>query len=231
MCKGALTDASDCKHRRSFLLHSGHRGRPDRRGPEGNVGQIITRCLKCHQCLADVFNFWSPIWKPLTAVHVRGLQERKNGSSECWQEDDERHTEEVWGGVGGERWRWTLRGCVCVKLPGFLVGLLAILQTESRFLTAGAQQDVEMADTRLCISTSAGLKTMDELVISSRPSLFLLNNMKRIKRCKQPDTATRGWSRPISVSCTVAPSRLSYTPHPPTSNKALLSWVSQQRCI
>lgn len=71
-----------------------------------------------------------------------------------------------------------------------MVGLLAILQTESRFLIAGARWDVEMADTRLCISTSASLKQWMNLSFLHN-HLFLVNKTKQIKRCKQADTADR----------------------------------------
>lgn len=157
-----------------------------------------------------LLNFPITDLKHLTAVHVRGLQEKTAARSlgrRMKGRGNGKRRKEV---CGGERWRWTLEGFFFEKRPRFMVGLLAILQTESWFLSAGAQWDVEMADTRLCISTSASLKRWTNLSFLHK-HLFLINKMKQIKRCKQPDTANRRWSSPISISCTVAMSSQSPT--------------------
>lgn len=94
----------------------------------------------------------------------RQLEVLAGGWREATEEEgmEERGEDGLWGRV-----------CEITKISGGIAG-----NSPNRipiFLTAGAQQDVEMADTRLCISTSAGLKRWTN-------SSFLHNHLFSVKQ-------------------------------------------------
>lgn len=154
---------------RLFLVCSGHRGRPNRWGPERDDGQVFTWRLSISDAL-QTFLIFDHRFEALVGCACSriagesGSSKWRWGDERNWDEAGWREEEEEVEERCGERMMW-----LGEKTKIFFVGLLAILQTYPNFNHCGAARCWDGS-----VSQSLLTEMKDKHVITSWPSSFRL---------------------------------------------------------